>query len=203
MESLGSHFNQWWAVLIFIALYSIALIFVPFYKKMDRKPRTAFIAFVCAFAIEMFGVPFSMYIISWFIGKNLPEGVLWGHTLINEIGYLGMYINIAFIIVAAFLIVNGWYNIYHKYWNKEKGKGKIVNTGVYKYIRHPQYTGFFLLTLGMIFEWATLPTIIMWPIIFRMYYGLAKKEEQDMVEEFGEEYIEYMSKTKRFIPFIF
>lgn len=42
----------------------------------------------------------------------------------------------------------------------------------------------------------------MWPFIACMYYKLAKKEEKDMIDEFGEEYIMYMKKTKRFIPFV-
>ncbi|MCX7747800.1 MAG: isoprenylcysteine carboxylmethyltransferase family protein [Clostridia bacterium] len=202
MESLESHYHQWGGVLFFTAVYAVALLFVPFYKKMDRKPATAYIAFVLAFAIEMHGIPMSMYLISWVIGKNLPEGVLWGHTLFNQIGYTGMYINIVCAITALCMIGNGWYNIYHKYWSKESGKGKVVNKGVYKYIRHPQYTGFMLLTAGMIIQWATLPTLIMWPMIVWMYYRLAKREERDMIAEFGEEYVSYKKKTKMFIPFV-
>lgn len=202
METLQSHFHQWGAVIFFVVVYSIALLFVPFYKKMDRKPATAYFAFILAFAIEMHGIPMSMYLISWLVGKNLPEGILWGHTLFNTIGYTGMYLNIACAVIALLIIGNGWYNIYHKYWSKESGKGKVVKTGVYKYIRHPQYTGFMLLTVGMIFEWATLPMLIMWPFIALMYYRLAKREEKDMIKEFGEEYIMYMKKTKRFIPFV-
>lgn len=38
-------------------------------------------------------------------------------------------------IIALLLIGNGWYNIYHKYWSKESGRGNVVKTGVYKYIR--------------------------------------------------------------------
>jgi protein-S-isoprenylcysteine O-methyltransferase Ste14 len=203
MGTTASHYGNWVGAIIFILLYCLVLLFVPFYKKMDKKPRTAFVAFVCAFAIEMFGIPFSFYIVSWLIGKNLPEGYLWGHTLINQIGYWGMYVNYISIIVAAFLIINGWYNIYHKYWKKDGGTGEVVKTGVYKYIRHPQYTGFYLLTLGMIFEWATIPMLIMWPVILVMYYQLAKKEEADMVKEFGDEYVEYRKRTKMFLPFIF
>lgn len=202
METLEVHFHQWFGVIIFIVLYTIALLFVPFYKKMDRKPATAYFAFVLAFAIEMHGIPMSMYVISWVIGKNLPEGVLWGHTLVNEIGFAGMYINIVLSIIGFVIIASGWHNIYNKYWSKESGKGEVVKTGVYKYIRHPQYTGFMIITLGMIFEWATLPMLIMWPFIVVLYYRLAKKEEKDMIEEFGEEYIMYMENTKRFIPFI-
>jgi protein-S-isoprenylcysteine O-methyltransferase Ste14 len=202
METLQSHFHQWWSVLFFIIVYSIALPFVPFYKKMNKKPATAYFAFVLAFAIEMHGIPMSMYLLSWVIGKNLPEGILWGHTLFGQIGYTGMYLNIACSTIALAIIVSGWHQIYHKYWSRESGLGKVVKTGVYKYIRHPQYTGFMLLTVGMILEWATLPTLIMWPFIAILYYRLAKREENDMIKEFGEEYVMYMKRTKRFIPFI-
>lgn len=202
METLQSHYYQWGAVLFFVVVYVLALLFVPFYKKMDKKPATAYLAFVLAFAIEMHGIPLSMILISSVIGKNLPEGVLWGHTLFDKIGYTGMYLNIACAVIAIAIIGNGWYNIYHKYWSKESGKGKVVKTGVYKYIRHPQYTGFMLLSLGMILEWATLPTILLFPLVVWLYVRLAKKEEADMVNEFGEEYIGYMKRTKRFIPFV-
>lgn len=203
METLQSHFHNWFGVLFFVLLYSIILLFIPFYKKMDTKPRGAYIAFIIAFAIEMHGIPFSMYLISWIIGKNLPEGILWGHTLFPTIGYVGMYINTGCAIVALILILNGWYNIYKKYWSKETGTGKLVISGVYRFIRHPQYTGLLLLSLGMIIEWATLPMLIMFPIIVFMYINLAKKEEKDMICEFGEDYKEYMMRTKMFIPFIF
>lgn len=202
METLEGHFHQWGAVLFFIVLYALFLLFVPFYKKMNRKPATAYLAFVLAFAIEMHGIPMSMYAISWVYGKTLPEGVLWGHTLFDQIGYLGMALNIVCSIIALLIIGNGWYNIYHRYWSKGSGKGSVVKTGVYRYIRHPQYTGFMLLTFGMILEWATLPMLLMWPLVVWMYVRLAKREEKDMVEEFGEEYVRYMMITKRFIPFV-
>jgi len=202
METLESHFHNWFGVLFFIVLYSIVLLFIPFYRKMDTKPCGVYIAFVIAFAIEMHGIPFSMYLISWIIGRNLPEGVLWGHTLFSSVGYLGMYINIGCAIIALFLILNGWYNIYKKYWSKQTGSGKLVTSGVYKFIRHPQYTGLLLLSLGMVIEWATLPMLIMFPVMIFMYTRLAKREEKDMICEFGEEYKRYMARTKMFIPFV-
>lgn len=202
METLQSHFHQWGAVIFFTVVYGIALLFVPFYKKMNRKPATAYLAFVLAFAIEMHGIPMSMYLISWLIGRTLPNGILWGHTLFDQIGYTGMYINIACAVAALTLIGNGWYNIYHKYWSKQSGKGHVVKTGVYKYIRHPQYTGFMLLTVGMLLEWATLPMLIMWPFILWLYVRLARREERDMEKEFGEEYTMYRKQTKMFIPFV-
>jgi len=119
METLESHFYNWFGVLFFTILYGVVLLFIPFYKKMDKKPAGTYLAFVLAFAIEMHGIPFSMYVISWIIGKNLPEGMLWGHTLVSSIGLWGMYINIGCAVIALFLVLNGWYNIYKKYWSKK------------------------------------------------------------------------------------
>lgn len=202
METLEMHFNNWFGVAFFIAIYSIILLFIPFNKKMSSKPKQTYLAFVLAFAIEMHGIPFSMNVIAYFVGKRLPEGVLWGHTLVDYIGHWGMYINIALALIALSIIMNGWSNIHKNYWSKEEGQGNLVTTGIYKHIRHPQYTGLLLLSLGMLIEWATLPLLILFPIMIALYANLAKKEEKDMIREFGDDYLEYKKNTKMFIPFI-
>jgi protein-S-isoprenylcysteine O-methyltransferase Ste14 len=202
MDPVMDHFGQWWAVALFIILFGIFIAFIPFYKKSYIKPAGTYIAFVIAYALEMFGIPMSMYMISWVLGGTLPDGILWGHTLQQYIGLSGMYIGALISLTGVALVVVGWKQIYDNYWKKDSGKGKLVDTGLYAHIRHPQYTGFFLITLGMMFEWVTLTMLIMWPILLAVYYWLAKKEEDDMIKEFGNEYEEYRKKTKMFIPFI-
>jgi len=202
MDTVTNHFDQWGAVAFFIILYSVVFLFLPFYKKTQRKPASAYFAFVLAFAIEMHGIPFSMYIISAIIGKSLPDGILWGHTLIGKFGHLGLYLNIALALAGFLMIFLGWRDIYHHYWKKVDGQGKVCKKGIYSLIRHPQYTGLLLISLGMLFGWATLPTLIMFPVIVWLYVRLAKREETDMLDEFGEEYSVYMKKTKRFIPYL-
>jgi protein-S-isoprenylcysteine O-methyltransferase Ste14 len=76
----------------------------------------------------------------------------------------------------------------------------LVTDGIYSYIRHPQYTGFMLMTLGLLVHWATIPLLVMWPLLVVQYYRLAKREEVEMIAEFGEEYSSYMEKTPRFFP---
>jgi protein-S-isoprenylcysteine O-methyltransferase Ste14 len=98
------------------------------------------------------------------------------------------------------MIILGWSRIFRQYWSKDKGKGQLVTTGIYRYIRHPQYTGFLMITLGMLFEWATLPMLIMYPILIVLYVRLAKKEEADMRLEFGPAYDEYCRTTGMFLP---
>jgi len=200
IDPAQDHFGQW-VVMIFWALFFIVfIIFVPFYKKSQRKPASVYIAFVLALALEMFGVPLTMYIITWALGSTLPEGVLWGHTLIQQVGLVGTYIMYVLSIIGGILIIWGWRDIYKQYWSKEEGRGQLVTKGIYAYIRHPQYTGFLLITLGMMFEWATLPLLIMWPILLILYYRLAKKEEADMEAEFGDAYRHYRENTSMFIP---
>lgn len=200
MEDVWSHYYQWGSAAIF-ALAGVAfLAFLPFYRKSQRKPAGTYIAFVLAYALEMFGVPFSMYMVTWVTGHRLPEGVLWGHTLVQHIGFWGMYVGVAFMLTGVALIVVGWRTIHRRYWKHPEGMGELVTTGLYRYIRHPQYTGFLCISFGMLVEWATIPMLVMWPLLVILYTRLAKREECDMVREFGASYERYRSETNMFLP---
>ncbi len=75
-----------------------------------------------------------------------------------------------------------------------------MSTGLYARIRHPQYVGFVLILLGFLFQWPTLLTLGMFPILLYMYYRLAIREEQDMIAQFGDEYRQYKAHTPAFFP---
>jgi len=200
METTMSHFGQWGLVLVWSVLGSIFLAFIPFYKKSQRKPASVYMAFMVAMAFEMFGIPMSMYILSWVLGSSLPEGVLWGHTLVQQFGHLGMYIGTALGAIGLALVVLGWKEVFRRYWSKEEGKGELVTHGIYRYIRHPQYTGFLLITGGMLLDWATLPMLIMYPVMIVLYYKLARREEAELEAQFGKAYIDYRARTGMFLP---
>ncbi len=200
IDPVQGHFGEWWAVGAFVAVFAVFLLFAPFYKKAGAKPKGAFIAFVFALALEMFGVPLSMYAISGVLGRNLPDGVLWGHTLVEEVGLLGTNLAMLLYIIGAALIISGWRAIYRDYWSKERGEGALVTSGIYRFIRHPQYTGFACFTIGMMLEWATLPMLVMWPILAVIYFRLARREEADMRKEFGAAYDSYIARTGMFLP---
>ena len=194
-------YGDWIMVAIWVVLFGVFIAFIPFYRKTQRRPTSVYLAFVAALAFEMFGIPLSMFIVTWGIGVNLPQGILWQHTLQQYIGYWGMYIGYALNLIGALFVIQGWSQIHRHYWSKEEGKGELVTGGIYEYIRHPQYTGFLLITLGLLVHWATIPLLIMWPILVALYYRLAKKEEREMEKEFGDKYTEYKRRTHLFIPF--
>lgn len=203
IDPVAGHFGNWFGVVLWAVVFILFLAFIPFYKKSQRKPASVYAAFVLALALEMFGVPLSMYVITWALGRSLPDGFLWGHTLVQYIGLAGTYIATALYLIAALLIFFGWQRIYRQYWSKDQGKGQLVTTGIYRWIRHPQYTGFLMITLGMLFEWATLPMLVMYPILIWLYVRLAKREEADMRAEFGPAYDEYRARTGMFLPRLF
>lgn len=201
-NNIWEHFGHWKLVVIWIVLYSVFLLFIPFYKKSQVKPAGVYTAFIVAFAVEMFGVPFSMFIIGWLFGIWLPEGVLWGHPFGQYIGHWGAWIGVLISLVGSALVILGWSKIHKEYWSKQAGQGHLVKTGIYRYIRHPQYTGFFLITVGVMTNWVTIPLLLLFCLLLFLYYGLAKREEKDMETEFGDEYIEYKKNTKMFIPYV-
>lgn len=79
-------------------------------------------------------------------------------------------------------------------------KQRVVSHGVYRYIRHPIYTGDLLLLYGLelaLNSWLVIGAIILTPIVLRQ----AVKEEEMLRQEL-EGYDDYCAVTKRFIPFI-
>ena len=76
----------------------------------------------------------------------------------------------------------------------------MATTGLYRWIRHPQYTGFFLFLTGSMINWPTLITMLTLPVLCFIYWKLAVAEEADAITEFGDRYREYMKSTGRFLP---
>ncbi len=199
-DAAADHFGNWPGMILFMIVFSVFVLFTPFYQKSQRKPASVYLAFVIAFALEMFGIPFSMYALAWLFGSTLPDGILWGHTLNQYLGGAGVTIGAILMLIGALLVFFGWRTIFKRYWKQEKGSGELVTEGIYRTIRHPQYTGFFLITLGMMFDWLTLPMLIMWPLLMLLYYRLARREEADMEREFGDTYRDYKAHTGMFFP---
>ncbi|HEC40539.1 hypothetical protein LCGC14_0901980 [marine sediment metagenome] len=187
-------------VVVYAVLFGFFLVFIPFKKKVQRRTTGVYLAFVIALAFEMFGIPLSIYIITWMFGIYYPTDAIWGHTLYPYIGLTGMWIGIALNIVGIIFVIEGWKKIYREYWGQELEKRDLVTTGIYRFIRHPQYSGFLIITLGLLIHWATIPLVFMWPILLLLYYKLSKREEKLLEEEFNDKYLDYKREVPRFFP---
>jgi protein-S-isoprenylcysteine O-methyltransferase Ste14 len=80
---------------------------------------------------------------------------------------------------------------------------RLVIRGIYRLIRHPMYTGFLIFGLGLILLSANLFGCVYLPAVTAMIITRLPSEEQLLTEEFGEEYLDYKSKTSALIPGIF
>ncbi|WP_346983633.1 isoprenylcysteine carboxylmethyltransferase family protein [Chryseobacterium sp. POE27] len=75
---------------------------------------------------------------------------------------------------------------------------KIKKEGFYKYVRHPSYTFSLLTSLGLglyLNNWLSLVLALV-PTFVAFSYRI-KVEEKALIEEFGEEYLEYRRNTKK------
>jgi methanethiol S-methyltransferase len=75
-----------------------------------------------------------------------------------------------------------------------------MTDGVYARVRHPQYTGLFLIVFGEgVVHWPTIVSVAAFPVIVVAYTLLARKEERQMLDKFGDEYREYQQRVPMFI----
>lgn len=77
---------------------------------------------------------------------------------------------------------------------------KIVSSGLYSVIRHPQYFGGILAHIGITFLLSAYLSLLISPILILLNYLISRKEEKELIKEFGKEYEDYMKKVPMFIP---
>jgi protein-S-isoprenylcysteine O-methyltransferase Ste14 len=76
----------------------------------------------------------------------------------------------------------------------------VVETGVYAHMRHPQYFGGFLAHIGVSVLLSARDSLLLSPAILVLLYIVCRKEEAEMVNEFGECYAEYRERVPMLLP---
>lgn len=159
-------------------------------------------AWVVALYAEMYGAPLTLYVLAAIAGPHMSPGddFQLGHVWAPLLRLESPYWNLLFTIVGNLLVATGaaltmiaWRHLWRQ-------RDAMACDGLYARLRHPQYTGFFLLIFGSLVNWPTLPTLVMAPILVVAYYRLALSEERACVARFGETYIQYALRTPRFFP---
>jgi protein-S-isoprenylcysteine O-methyltransferase Ste14 len=200
-------YGLWSLVIINSAIFIIfAFSFTKPRTSRDWRSFSAFSAFIVALFVEMYGFPLTIYLLSGWLVRRYP-GVDFlshdaGHLLNTLIGWKidphfdPLHILSNILIVGGFILLSAAWKVLY-----DAQRTKILAvTGPYAYVRHPQYIGFILIMLGFLFQWPTFVTLIMFPILVTMYVRLARREEKEVTEEFGDEYRRYVAKTPAFLP---
>lgn len=80
----------------------------------------------------------------------------------------------------------------------------VVQSGPYRFVRHPAYSGTLLSILGLglaLANWASLVAVLAGGVLGMLYR--VRVEERALRDALGQPYADYMRRTKRFIPFVF
>ena len=79
----------------------------------------------------------------------------------------------------------------------------VIEKGPYKYVRHPSYTGAFMIFIGLGLALQSGAAVLTLIVLFIIAYGFRiYVEEKALISELGEPYIDYKKRTKRLIPYV-
>jgi len=207
-QELGGYAYGMWGTVVFSILIFLFFVvsFVRPTKRVEWRSMGTFVGFLVALFTEMYGFPLTIYLLTTALGKSYPVLDPFSHSSGHLVlVFLGLahsavamtvlhIITNGIIFLGFYLIYAGWTLIY-----ASKGE-KLVTEGIYSRLRHPQYTGLFLITIGFLIQWPTLTALILWPILMVAYYRLAMREEKELQQHFGEEFVEYRTRVSAFIP---
>ncbi|MCS3901935.1 methyltransferase family protein [Methanococcus voltae] len=131
-------------------------------------------------------------------------------SLIGELFNWATFYNSPYLIVFGIVIALLGYIMHvkcHKYHKKGHSKAseinKVVNTGIYGKVRHPMYTSILLIIWGIYLAWNFVYTSIVPVGATLLIFILAKKEEEYLSNNLGDEYLKYKKNVKwMFIPYL-
>lgn len=111
----------------------------------------------------------------------------------------GLYISLFLWLFSIFLWISGLLELRKNGMSDASGNymntTKIVTTGIFRFVRHPQYLAYMLFNLGIIFKMQSIPTIVCGSLAIILLFAGMKEEEKLLIRKFGDQYHNYKKRT--------
>jgi len=147
---------------------------------------------------ELYVVVQAILLIALFFG---PKDIFSLPAMLNQtlwwIGQILFYSGIVIAIWAAILLGPNLTSL-----PKPKPSGELIQSGLYRFVRHPIYFGVILVCFGWAGIEQTLYTLVL-AIILLIFFDLKSRQEEIWLTEKFSEYAQYKITAKKLIPFIY
>ncbi|HIH62344.1 MAG TPA: isoprenylcysteine carboxylmethyltransferase family protein [Methanobacteriales archaeon] len=181
-------------IIVFVAIVMIGRIFSSIHRKTDKIKtiKNIFSDYTALIILIIQMIFISLPIIEYYLVKNDIN------PIISGIGGLTIFTGFLISFFANKEIGTNWSASIEK-----DNSQKLITSGIYKYIRHPLYFSGLLILLGTVIyfqSWWSSTVLI--PFYLLVNWRI-KHEEDNLIKFFGNEYRQYMRKTKKIIPFLY
>ena len=151
----------------------------------------------------------SSLLLYWLVGPSL--GIAWWLALAWPAGHFGYTAGAGIVGIALFIagLAWRWYSIFYlgRFFTVNvaiASDHRLIDTGPYRHIRHPSYTGALLAFLGLslcLYNWASV-LVVMTGTLVAFGYRI-RVEEAALAQGLGEDYRGYMRRTRRLLPGVY
>jgi protein-S-isoprenylcysteine O-methyltransferase Ste14 len=116
--------------------------------------------------------------------------------------YLGLMMMVTGIAFRFWAV--GTLRSFFSYTVQIKAEHRVIESGPYRFVRHPAYAGSLLTIVGVGFALQSVPAILVIACMFFVAFGYRiRVEEKALIGSLGDEYLAYSKRVKRLIPYVF
>ena len=113
-------------------------------------------------------------------------------------------LSVILLVSSGLIAFSGFYGL-KRYGQPEKNwenTTRLIQAGIFRWIRHPLYTSLMLLALGFLLNHLSFGAASAFGVAFVSLFLASRIEEKENTEKFGDDYRRYQRKTKGYLPFL-